>query len=341
MLALEVAVPDTAWQKKGQRVVFLRAHYAATLAQIPTIHDWLLEQSFAPYANRLHEGGFTVQPQQEIAAQSVDVVLYLATRFAEENQHELARSWEMLKPGGWLVAAGHNDLGGKRLEKILKLLPGERQSISKFHCRAVALRKREDAPDEAVRATLVEWQRAGMPQTVPGTPLLAAPGMFSWRKVDRGSQLLAQHLPARLAGRGADIASGWGYLSHEIQARCEGVTSITLYEAEKRALDMAAENLKQAALPLSYVWADAARPLATDAPFDWAVMNPPAHDIAGSTPDVSAAILASAAGALKQGGSLWLVANRHLPYERTLAEHFASFHMVAETGEFKVIEARR
>lgn len=341
LLALDEAVPGATWQEAGRKLVFLRAQYGATLAPIPTIHEWLLEQSFAPYANRLREGGFTVQPQLEIAAQSADAVLYLATRFAEEVQSELARSWEMLKPGGWLVTAGHNDLGGKRLEKLLKQLPGDPQSISKYHCRAVAIRKSEAVPDEAVRARLAQWQRAGMPHTVPGTPLQAVPGMFSWRKVDRGSELLAQHLPSRLAGRGADIASGWGYLSHAILTRCEGVTSITLYEAEKRALDMAAQNLQSAPLPMEYIWADAARPLESDAPFDWAVMNPPAHDLTKSTPDVSVAILVSAACALKKGGSLWLVANRHLPYEHTLAEYFTSFRKVAETGEFKVIEAVR
>ena len=56
-------------------------------------------------------------------------------------------------------------------------------------------------------------------------------------------------------------------------------------------------------------------------------------------PVVSAAFIASAARLLTGAGRLWMVANRHLPYEAALARHFAQ---VTETGgdaRFKIIEA--
>ena len=39
-------------------------------------------------------------------------------------------------------------------------------------------------------------------------------------------------------------------------------------------------------------------------------------------------------------GRLWLVANRHLPYEATLASRFADVRTVTVQEGFKVIEAR-
>ena len=45
-----------------------------------------------------------------------------------------------------------------------------------------------------------------------------------------------------------------------------------------------------------------------------------------------------AAQSLRHGGRLLLVANRHLPYEATLAQAFASHRVLAEGGGFKVIE---
>ena len=52
-------------------------------------------------------------------------------------------------------------------------------------------------------------------------------------------------------------------------------------------------------------------------------------------PDLGAA----AAEALKPGGRLWLVANRHLPYEQTLNERFGEVRVAGERDGFKVIAA--
>ena len=51
-------------------------------------------------------------------------------------------------------------------------------------------------------------------------------------------------------------------------------------------------------------------------------MNPPFHD--GGTEDqaLGQAFIRRAAEALRPGGTLWLVANRHLPYEATLSAAF-------------------
>ena len=43
--------------------------------------------------------------------------------------------------------------------------------------------------------------------------------------------------------------------------------------------------------------------------------------------------------ALDARGEFWLVANRHLPYEATLARRFGAVRSVAEHGGFKVIVA--
>jgi len=42
---------------------------------------------------------------------------------------------------------------------------------------------------------------------------------------------------------------------------------------------------------------------------------------------------------LKPEGRLWLVANRHLPYEQTLNERFGDVRVAGERDGFKVIAA--
>lgn len=335
-LGLEELAPISADE---QKVTVLRAMVTSELSDYAQSRTWRFEQSFAPYADALTHAGYPVSSARVPATGDCQRVLYVATRFAEENLANFARAWHMLAAGGMLIAAQHNDLGAKRLESTLKKLGVEVQSLSKHHCRAVAIRKPE-AVDAKTEALLAEWAQADAVQNVADTPLLAAPGMFSWRKPDAGSQLLVEALPKSLSGRGADIAAGWGYLSWAALQKCPNIAHITLYEAEKHALDLAEKNLAAHAERCRFVWCDAAKPLDVQGqPLDWAIMNPPAHDMLWSAPEASAAMFACAAQALKAGGKLWLVANRHLPYERTLESLFGNVLIIRETGDFKVIEA--
>src|SRR3546814_9644828 len=55
--------------------------------------------------------------------------------------------------------------------------------------------------------------------------------------------------------------------------------------------------------------------------------------------DIGRRFIAVAAEVLKPGGRLWLVANRHLPYESVLDASFGSARLVAQRDGFKVVEA--
>ena len=93
-------------------------------------------------------------------------------------------------------------------------------------------------------------------------------------------------------------------------------------------------------LPVHCHWHDVARGVAER--FDAIVCNPPFHALGrGERPDIGRAFIASAADALKPGGRLWLVANRHLPYEQALGEGFAQMRTVAQQRGFKIVEATK
>lgn len=335
------ALPPLLPLEKG---LWMRAIASPEISVLAKNGGWLFEQSFAPYALALSDMGIAVSPFQDCGISTMDRIVYLATRSSEENAAEIARAWDMLKPGGWLVTAQHNDHGAKRLETLLKQLASEISSTSKHHARAVMAQKPKDykrSPAEDV--LLKEWRARMVPHPIAGSQLQAAPGMFSWKSIDAGSQLLAEQLPTSLQENGADIGAGWGYLSWAILARCPKVKAITLYEAEKRALDMAEINLqsRNTSTTLTYQWADATRPLVKQTPFDWAVMNPPVHDMMVSAPDATQAMFATAHGALRQSGSLWIVANQHLPYERSLQKLFSHVSIITEERGYKIIEARK
>jgi 16S rRNA (guanine1207-N2)-methyltransferase len=72
---------------------------------------------------------------------------------------------------------------------------------------------------------------------------------------------------------------------------------------------------------------------------DVIVMNPPFHQGRAASPQLGAAFIAAAAQMLKPSGQLWMVANRHLPYEPALAAAFKTHSELPGTPGFKLFHA--
>jgi 16S rRNA (guanine1207-N2)-methyltransferase len=180
--------------------------------------------------------------------------------------------------------------------------------------------------------TLDDWLIE--PAVVDG--FLTRPGLFSADGIDPASRLLAQALPAGAGGVAVDLGAGWGYLAAELAARAPGLVAIHLIEADARALDCARVNVTDPRA--RFHWADATRPL-PGLRADLVVTNPPFHLGRAASPALGAAFIAAAAGMLNPGGALWLVANRHLPYEAALSAAFRMHEEVGGTAAFKIFRA--
>lgn len=200
--------------------------------------------------------------------------------------------------------------------------------ISKAHGKLFVLR--------GASADFADWALPDTPQDV-GEGFVTVPGIFSADGIDPASRLLADSLPARLGKTVADLGAGWGYLSRQVLDRDE-ITELHLVEDDHRALDCARRNVPDPRA--RFHWADATR-WRPEHPLDAVVMNPPFHTGRAAEPALGQAFIANAAGCLAPHGRLWLVANRHLPYEATLAHHFAHCEEIAGDNRFKVLAAHR
>lgn len=180
-----------------------------------------------------------------------------------------------------------------------------------------------------------DWAMPGPQRGADG--FFTQPGVFSEGEADPGSALLAAALPAVLPRRMADLGAGWGYLSRAVLAR-EGVASLDLVEAEALALDCARLNVTDPRA--AFHWADATR-WRPERPLDGVVMNPPFHQGRAADPGLGRAFIAAAARMLGRDGALWMVANRHLPYETALHAAFRNVTPIGEARGFKLFHATR
>nr|WP_211200147.1 class I SAM-dependent methyltransferase [Rhodanobacter sp. B2A1Ga4] len=318
------------------RVLFLRARAGLSLRQRAQ-PGWLCEQGFLPFADELGRHGLRVG--EAAADEKFPLVLLLPSRQRDEARALFARALRQLAPGGTVLAAMPNAEGAKSGEADLAKLSGAVQHLSKHKCRAFWSTPQ---PADVDQDLLAAWLALDEPRSI-ADGYLSRPGLFAWDRIDPASALLAEHLPADLHGRVADLGAGYGYLSTQVVARCPRVEAIDLYEAEARALEPARLNLARAQrecareLAVTVYWHDVTRGLAQR--YDAIVSNPPFHQGRADLPELGRAFIVSAAEALLPDGRLLLVANRHLPYEAVLASRFHEVRTLVVQEGFKVIEA--
>ncbi|MFC5489850.1 class I SAM-dependent methyltransferase [Dokdonella soli] len=318
--------------------LFLRARAGAWLHAWPR-ERFQCEQTFKPSADALMRAGVNLEPPGD--AQRFPLVLALPPRQREEARALLARAARHSAQGGIVVASQLNNEGARSGEADLERLAGSIQSLSKHHCRVFWTAPLGGNVDWAL---VDEWSALDASRPIADGRFVSRPGLFAWDRIDMASALLAVHLPDTLAGRVADLGAGYGYLAAEVVRRCPRVTAVDLYEAEQRALEPAQSNLARVVrdsardVALDFLWHD----VTTGLPhrYDAIVSNPPFHEGRADQPELGQAFIATAADALAPDGQLWLVANRHLPYEALLAARFVEVRPVVVQDGFKVIAAK-
>jgi 16S rRNA (guanine1207-N2)-methyltransferase len=316
----------------GHGILVLDATRAIVAACASAAGELVAIQPWKPHFDTLAQAGVAARPRLEDGDRGFAVALLALGRNRARNLARLAQAVVCVAPGGWIVAAGANALGAARYAK----LAGATRTIARHRGRAFAL-AREDAPAPAVRA---EWLAAGAARRHDATGHVSAPGAFAWNRIDPGSRLLAAALPTDIAGEAADLGAGWGYLSAHLAATCPSLRGIDLHEADHDALDAARANLAGAAsrLAIGFHWSDVAGGLGGRR-YDAIVSNLPFHDTHGADPGIGIAFIRAAARALRPQGRFWLVANRHLPYERALSAAFARVAPVGEAEGYKILVA--
>jgi 16S rRNA (guanine1207-N2)-methyltransferase len=246
-----------------------------------------------------------------------------------ERHHDIALALRALMPGSPFTILAPKDKGGSRLLK----------EITNFGVMAADQPKRHHrictgtVPDilRGIDAAI----SAGAMTLAPKTGMMGQAGIFSWDRIDTGTALLVETLP-NLWGRVADFGCGTGVLSRAI-LQSPKVKSLAGFDIDRRAIAACALNIKDERF--SSVWTDLRTQGAGTTGLDFIVTNPPFHDAGIEDQALGLAFIKVAAQTLRAGGTLWLTANRHLPYEAVLSALFKTVTVKAQGQGYKVFEA--
>ncbi|MDZ7853678.1 MAG: methyltransferase [Halomonas sp.] len=255
------------------------------------------------------------------------------------KSHALGEWWLLwlcahLPPGTPLQLVGENHGGIKRVLKALAALGlGCRKLDSARRCGLYETRLDRVGIDPNAVWTAFEADLGG-----ESLRLVSHPGVFGHGKLDDGTRLMLETLPAVLpatAGDVLDMGCGDGILAAWLARRGARVTAVDVgqfaVEATRRTL--AANGLEGEVLASDVYSALGARR------FDAIVSNPPFHQERAIDYGPAGRLILEAPDHLRPGGQLLLVANAFLPYPDLLERAFGGFEVLADDRRFRVYRA--
>ncbi len=261
-------------------------------------------------ADLLQRKGHVVYSDHEELGRDYNAVFLNCPKQHDEAEGLLALALDRSR--GFVMCVARNDAGGNRLRRMMEAYGVPVESLAKSHCQIV----RTEASSKADRTLLSQnlLHLAPRPKVMDGEEWWTVPGIFNWNQIDPGSRLLMQHLPADLSGSVADFGCGYGYISAMLARHHPAIRQIDAYDLDARAIFCCARNGGEKIKP---TWQDIKK-LSAGPLYDAVVMNPPFHAGKDENVDLGRTFIIKALETLRPRGRLFLVANRHLPYEKVV-----------------------
>ncbi len=241
----------------------------------------------------------------------------LAQALAELIANRCAEIW----------VAGENDAGGKSIGKALQAISSDANKVDSARRSSLWQLSLNTASD-------FNWLKLARSFNHNGHSYMTLPGVFNHGSLDVGTALLLEHVPAPPRGRLLDLGCGSGVIGLSMKLE-EPALEVTLADIDAFAIRSTQLNSARLQAEADIVASDGLDNI--DGRFDYLFSNPPFHQ--GKETDYAfARELFTAAGRhLTSDGQIWLVANRHLPYEDWAREFFAEANVMVQEKGFKLL----
>lgn len=247
----------------------------------------------------------------------------------------IAESVAWLAHDGALYLATHPRAGGRAYRQLAEAVFGGDEEVARVGQVSVRQYARNEAGAERALRRAEELAAAeldGFDTEVRGVALRfrTKAGVFSSAGIDRGTELLLQHMPDAPGADVLDMGCGYGAIGIAA-ARLMPEASVTMADVDRRSLDLASGNAElNRCRNIQVVASDGFSDLPSG--YGLVLSNLPTHAGKG----VLRTMLSDAMEHLGPGGSLVAVISRQLAVDGMAGEVFGDVRTVAESATHRV-----
>lgn len=271
----------------------------------------------------------------------IDVLLVRVPKSLALLEDQLRRLAPGLHAGTVVVGTGMvTEIHTSTLTLFEELLGPTRTSLAVRKARLIFC-----TPDPGLAPSPSTWpRRYALPDdvgVVAGRTVTNHAGIFCAERLDIGTRFFLRHLPRHHGARHVvDLGCGNGVVG-TAAALADPAAEVTFVDESYAAVASAEATFRENLGPertAEFLVADGLSG-ATAGSVDLVLNNPPFHSHQATTATTAHRMFRDARRALRSGGELWVVGNRHLGYHVKLRRLFGNCEVVAGDPKFVILRA--
>jgi len=261
-----------------------------------------------------------------------DLLLIFVPKAKQETQYLLANLAPHLEQGAAIILVGEKKCGIKSAGSLLKPYASHINMLdSARHCSLLYCELTSPVTDfkqeDWIKTYTVKVNDVAL-------EICSLPGVFSHGELDKGTELLLQHLPQDLKGNLLDFGCGAGVIGCYIQTIYPNLDidmiDINAYALASAKLSLIKNKLNANVFP-SNVFSD------IDKTYNTLISNPPFHSGKDTNYVAAETFINQSPKKLKHQGTFLVVANKFLRYEPLLTNSYKNLTTTQQNNKFKLL----
>lgn len=274
-----------------------------------------------------------------------DVAIILLPKGRKVARRWLIHTWELLADNGILYLAGANDEGIQAVAKDTCDLYGTAVILGYKKGRRIYRSVKTGAyqfiPDWASEPGIKpgSWNTFDHRINDKDFRIHALPGVFSYGHIDQGTQMLIECMHDLGGDHVLDIGCGYGVLG--MYAAQRGAKIVHLGDNHLLSVVAAQENLRVNGISNAVAYASDLYSSLPSVSYDLILSNPPFHSGKEVEYLIASTLIIHGFERLNKGGSLVIVANRFIRYQKTMRQVFGNVETVMENTKYHVLTSHK
>ncbi|MGW0497632.1 methyltransferase [Streptomyces sp. NPDC003007] len=284
-------------------------------------------------------GAVRLLTTQDPPPERVDVLLVRVPKSLALLEDQLLRLAPAVHPGTVVVGTGMvKEIHTSTLRLFERILGPTRTSLADKKARLIFC-----TPDPALERPGSPWPYVyALPDDVgpaAGSTVVNHAGVFCADRLDIGTRFFLRHLPDGRGRRVVDLGCGNGVVGTAV-ALADSNAEVLFVDESFQAVASAEATYEANGAPgrAEFRVGDGLAGVPSGS-VDLVLNNPPFHSHQATTDATARRMFTGARRALRPGGELWVVGNRHLGYHVTLRRLFGNSQLVASDPKFVVLKA--